>query len=219
MDYHKKFLKFLSFLQKRGLLYAIFGISIPSQKTWTIICIFWNFFPKTWTMISNLWNFFPFSKNMDYHMKILKFISLFQKRGLLYAIFGISFPSQKTWTIICIFWNFFQKTWTMISNLWNFFSFSNNMDYHMQFLKFLSLLQKCGLLDAIFGISFPSQKMWTIICNLWNCFRKTWNMISNLWNFFPFSKNVDYHMQFLKFISLFQKRGLLYAIFGISFPP
>src|SRR4051812_47953401 len=109
-------------------------------------------------MIRNLWNFIPFSKNVDYHKKFLKFLSFLQKRGLLYAIFGISFPSQNTWTIICIFWSFFQKTWTMISNLWNFFPFSNNMDYHMQFLKFLSLLQKCGLLDAIFGISFPSQK-------------------------------------------------------------
>src|SRR3954462_7527916 len=119
-------------------------------------------------MISNLWNFFPFSKNMDYHMQFLKFISLFQKRGLLYAIFGISFLSQKTWTIIFIFWNFFQKTWTMISNLWNFFPFSKNMYYQMQFLKFLSLLQKRELSDAIFGISFPSPKTWTILWNLWN---------------------------------------------------
>src|SRR4051812_29596994 len=125
---------------------------------WSIICIFWNFFPKTWTMIRKLWNFIPFSKNVDYHKQFLKFLSFLQKRGLLYAIFGISFPSQKMWTIICIFWNFFPKTWTMISNLWNFFPFSINMDYHMKFLKFLSFLQKHGLSDAIFGISSPSQK-------------------------------------------------------------
>src|SRR3954468_22721899 len=120
---------------------------------------------------------------MDYQKQFLKFLSFFQKRGLLYAIFGISFPSQNTWTIICIFWDFFQKTWTMISNLLNFFPISNNMDYHMQFLKFLSLLKKCGLLYAIYGIFFL----------------KTWNMISNLWNFFPFSKSMDYHKQFQKF--------------------
>src|SRR3954470_6872693 len=153
-----QFLEFLSLLQKRGLSFGIYGISFPfsinvdyhmhfleflspSQKMWTIICNLWNFFPKTWTMISNLWNFFPFSKNVDYHKKFLKFLSFLPKRGLLYAIFGISFPSQKMWTIICIFWNLFPKTWTMISNLWNFFPFSRNMDYHMQFLKFRSLLQ------------------------------------------------------------------------------
>src|SRR3954464_7268273 len=178
MDYQKLFQKFLSFLQKRGLLYAIFGISFPSQNTWTIICIFWNFFQKTWTMISSVWNFFPISNNMDYHMQFLKFLSLLQKRGLLDAIFGISFPSQKMWTIICNFWNFFRKTWNMISNLWNFFLFSKNMDYHKQSLKFLSLLQKRGVSYAISEISFPSPITWSIICNFWNCF--------------PFSKNVDY---------------------------
>src|SRR3954470_3048053 len=183
-----QFLKYLSLLQKHGLSSAIFGISFPSQKMWTILYNLWNFIPKTWIMIRNLWNFIPFSKNVDYHKQFLKFLSFLQKRGLLYAIFVISFPSQKTWTIICIFWNFFPKTWTMISNLWNFFPFSRNMDYNMQFLKFLSLLQKRGLLYAIFGISFPSQKTWTI---LWN-----------LWNFFP----------------LIQKCGLSYAFSDISFP-
>src|SRR3954471_5486737 len=129
-------------------------------------------------MISNLWNFFPFSKNVYYHKKFLKFLSFLQKRGLLYGIFGISIPSQKTWTIICIFWNFFPKTWTMISNLRNFFSFSNNMGYHMQFLKFLSLLQKRGLLDAIFGFSFHLQKR---------------GLSYGFYGIsFPFSINVDY---------------------------
>src|SRR3954463_12703604 len=211
------FQEILSLLQKRELSYAISEISFPSPKKWSIICNFLNFFPKTWTMINNLWNFFPFSKNVDYHKQFLKFVSFLQICGLFYAIFRISFLSHKTWTIICIFWNFFPKTWTMISNLWNFFLFSRNMDYHMQFLKFLSLLQKRGLLYAIFGISFPSQKTWTIICIFWNFFPKTWTMISNLWNLFPFSKNMDYHMQFLKFLSLLQKRGLSDAIFGISF--
>src|SRR4051812_26897477 len=152
-----QFLKFLSLLQKRGLSSAIFGISFPSQKMSTIICNLWNFFPKTRTMISNLWNFFPLSKNGDYHKQFLKFLSFIEKRGLLYAIFGIFFPSQKTWTIICIFWNFFPKTWTMISNLWNFFPFSKKMDYHMQFLKFLPHLQKSRLSFGIYGISFQKR--------------------------------------------------------------
>src|SRR3954466_870999 len=92
---------------------------------------------------------------------------------------------------------------TMICNLWNFFPFSKNVDYHKQFLKFLSLLTKCRLSYAIFGISSPSQKTWTIKCNFLN--------------FFPFSKNVYYHMKFLEFLSLLIKCGLLYAISRILF--
>src|SRR3954462_11058062 len=77
----------------------------------------------------------------------------------------------------------------------------------MQFLKSHSLQQKCGLSYviseflsllknlrlsyAVYGISYPSPK--------------TWNIILNLSNFFPFSKNVHYHVQFLKFLSVFQK--------------
>src|SRR3954463_3707144 len=91
-------------------------------------------------MISNLWNFFPFSKNMDYHMQFLKFLSLFQKRGLSYAISKISFPSPKTWSIIC--------------NFWNFFPFSKNVDYPLEFMEFL----------------YPSPKTWTIICIFLNFF-------------------------------------------------
>src|SRR4051812_25470720 len=102
------------------------------------------------TMICKLGNFFPFPQNVDYHKQVLKFLSLLQKRGLSYAIFGIAFPSQKTWTIICNFWNFFPKTQTMICNLWNLFPFSKNVDCHKQFQKFLSLLQKRGLSYAIF---------------------------------------------------------------------
>src|SRR3954471_4582403 len=89
-------------------------------------------------------NFFPLSKKVEYHMQfleflsflqkhglsyaILEFLSLLQKHGLSYAISRISFPSKKTWTIIC--------------NLWNFFAFSYNMESHMQYFDFLSLLQK-----------------------------------------------------------------------------
>src|SRR3954470_4779385 len=121
-----------------------------------------------------------------------------------YKVSRIPFPSPKTWTII--------------SNLWNFFLFFKNLDYHMQFQKFLSFL----------------QKTWTIICNLWNFFLfsknldyhmqvsripfpspKTWTIISNLWNFFLFFKKVDYHMQFSEFLSRLQKHGLSYAILGI----
>src|SRR3954469_22554628 len=98
-------------------------------------------------------------------MQFKKFLSLLQKRGLSYAISRISFSSPKTWTIICDFWNFFL--------------FSNNVDYHMQFLEFLSLLKKSGrfsllpkhgLSYAIFGISFSSPITSTIICSLRNFF-------------------------------------------------
>src|SRR4051812_10344721 len=68
-------------------------------------------------------------------------------------------------------------------------------------MKCLSLLQKHGLSYAISKICFPSPKTWTIIYNIWN--------------FFLFSKNMDNHMQFLKYLSLLQKRGLSYAIYGI----
>src|SRR3954470_22445597 len=70
-------------------------------------------------------------------------------------------------------------------------------------MEFLSPLQKYGLSDAIFGISFSSPKIWTIICNIIN--------------FYPFLKNVDYHMEFWKFLSLLQKRELSYASFKNSF--
>src|SRR3954469_9624032 len=70
-------------------------------------------------------------------------------------------------------------------------------------MEFLSLLQKRGLSYAVSGNSFSSSKMNTIICNFWN--------------FFLFSKNMDYHMQFLEFHSLLQERGLSYTISGISY--
>src|SRR4051812_25762521 len=106
-------------------------------------------------------------------MQFQEFLALLQKRGLSYAISRISFSSPKTLIIIC--------------NFWNIFPISKNMDYHMQFLEILSLLQKHGISYVINEISFPydSPKLWTIICNFKN--------------FFLFSKNVDYHMQFLEF--------------------
>src|SRR3954468_570659 len=97
-------------------------------------------------------DFIFFSKNMEYHMQFLKFICLFQKHGLSYAILGISIPSPNMWTIISIFWNFFPysinmdynmqvsripfhspKTWTIKCNLWNSFPFFKNVDYHIKF--------------------------------------------------------------------------------------
>src|SRR3954463_8793820 len=99
-------------------------------------------------------------------MQFLEFLSLFKKRGLSYAISRISFPSPKTWIIICNFENFYpfsknvdydmqfreflsllQKTWTIICEF--FFLFSKNVDYHMQFLEFLSVHQNRGLFYEI----------------------------------------------------------------------
>src|SRR3954467_1687616 len=91
----------------------------------------------------------------------------------------------------------------MICNFWNLFPISKKMNYHMQLLEYLSLLQKHGLSYEIFRISFPSSKIWTTICNIWN--------------FFPFSKNTDYHMQFLEFHYHIHS-GLSYAILEIHFP-
>src|SRR4051812_40231236 len=64
------------------------------------------------------------------------------------------------------------------------------MDYHMQFLEFRSLLLKHGLSYAIYEISLSSPKTWTIICNFLNIF--------------PFSKNMDHHKQYKKFLFLLQ---------------
>src|SRR3954467_12757091 len=133
MDYHMQFMEFLSLFKKRGLSYAISGISFASTKMWTIIC--------------NFWNFFPLSKNVDYHMQILKFFPFLLKRGLSYVIFGIFFPSPKTWTLICNFWNFFpfSKNLYIICSLWNLFSISKNMGYHMQYLEYFAHPLKRGL--------------------------------------------------------------------------
>src|SRR4051812_20676510 len=109
MVYHMQFLK----------------ISFPSQKTWTIICNLYNFYPfskKCGLSYAISTNFFPFSKNVNYTMQFLEFLSLLQKHGpsyvnfckflsrlqkhgLSYATFGIYFPSPKTWTIIHNFRN------------------------------------------------------------------------------------------------------------------
>src|SRR3954465_1407063 len=58
------------------------------------------------------------------------------------------------------------------------------MDYYMLSLEFLSLFKKDGLSYAISKVSIISSKTWTIVCNFWN--------------FFPFSINMDYHMQVLR---------------------
>src|SRR3954466_4125652 len=128
MVYHMQFMEFLSLFRKWGLSYAIYEISFPSPKTWTIIC--------------NLRNFFPFSKNVDYHMLFLEFLSLLKNRGLSYAIMEFLSLLQKrglsyAYSRISIF---SQKTLTIICNFWNSFPFFKNMDYHIQFLEFLSLL-------------------------------------------------------------------------------
>src|SRR3954466_9470840 len=86
--------------------------------------------------------------------------------------------------------------WTIICNVWIFFLFTKKEDYymefleyislllkygllcviskhvgyHMKFMEFLSLLQKRGLSYAISGISFSSPKTETVICNFLNFF-------------------------------------------------
>src|SRR3954470_18801488 len=150
MDYHMQFLEFLSFLQKRGLSYAISKISFLSPKTWTFICNFWNFFPFS-KNVDYYMHFLEFlSKNVDYDKQSMEFLSLLQKHGLSYGISKIAFPSPKTWTIRC--------------NFWNFFSFSKNVDYPLEFMEFFS----------------PSPKMWTIICIFWNFFPLPINMDNNM---------------------------------------
>src|SRR3954469_10269009 len=74
----------------------------------------------------------------------------------------------------------------------------------MQFLKFLSLLQKHGLSYAISEFSFSSPKTWTII--------------SNFWNFFLISINIDYNMQVSRNCFPSLARGLSYVSYGICFP-
>src|SRR4051812_35528038 len=122
---------------------------------------------------------------MVYHMQFVGFISLLQKHGLSYAISIISFSSLKTWIIICKFWNFFP--------------FSKNVDCYMQFLEFRSLLQKRGLSYVIYEISFSSEKPGQSYAIYEISFSppKTWSIKCNLSNLFPFSKKVDYHMEFL----------------------
>src|SRR3954468_2233794 len=110
-------MKFLSLLPKRGLSYAIYEIYFSFSKTWSVIC--------------NFWKLFTFSKNVDYYMQFLEFISL----------------SPKTLTIIC--------------DIYNFFPFAKNVDYHLKFMKILSLLRKRGPSYAISGTSITSPKTGT----------------------------------------------------------
>src|SRR3954462_5270815 len=115
----------------------------------------------------------------------MDFLSLLQKHGQSYAIFGISFLLQKYGLLyaISIISIPSQKTWTIICNFGNFFPFSINVNYNMQVSR----------------IPFSYPKSYTILCNLWN--------------FFLLLKNMDYHIQFLDFLSLFKKHRLSYAIF------
>src|SRR3954464_5663733 len=84
----------------------------------------------------------------------------------------------------------------------------------MQFMKFLSLLPKRGLSNAISAINSLLQKrgLSYAISRISFSSPETWTIICNFLNIFLFSKNMVYHMQFLEFISLLQKRGLSYAI-------
>src|SRR3954465_10710596 len=102
----------------------------------------------------------------------MDFLSLLQKYGL-YVIFEISFSFPKIWTIIC--------------NIIHFYPFPKNVNYHMQFWKFLSLLRKQEL-------SYASFK-----------------------NSFLLSKNLHYLVEFMEFLSLLQKHGLSYSVFKLSF--
>src|SRR4051812_32852418 len=128
---------------------------------------------------------------MDYHMQFMEFHSLLHKRRLLYVISEISILSPKMWTIICTFWNFFpffEKRGLSYAISTNIFSFSKKMDYHMQFIEFLSLFEK--MVHYLQFLKFLSllQK------------RRLSYAVST--TFFPFSK----------------KFGLSYAVYEISFP-
>src|SRR3954464_13245807 len=103
----------------------------------------------------------------------MEFLSPLQNYGLSDVISGISFSCPKIWTIIC--------------NINNFYPFPKNVDYHMQFWKFLPLLHKREL-------SYASFK-----------------------NSFLLSKNLHSLVEFMEFLSLLQKHGLSYSIFGLSF--
>src|SRR3954467_4352355 len=103
-------------------------------------------------------------------MQFLEFLSLLKKCGLSYAISEISFPSPKTWSIICNFWSFFPFTKNMDYYMQFMEFLSKNVDYDKNLMEFLSFLQKRGLSKAISKISFLSPKTWTFICNFWNFF-------------------------------------------------
>jgi len=161
MVYHMQFLDFLTLLQKRGLSYVISGISFPTPKMWTIICMLWIFFLFT----KNEYYYMQFleyislllkydllcaiSKHVGYHMKFMEYLSLLQKCGISYTIYGISIPPPKTWSVIC--------------NLWKFFPFSKKRGLSYAISEFLSLLKKHGLSNAISEISFTFPNTWTII--------------------------------------------------------
>src|SRR4051812_25405559 len=96
-----------------------------------------------WNIICNLSNFFPFSKNVHYHMQFLKFLSLYQKHVLSYSFMEFPyFPNERglSYVISGISISFQKRVLSYVIS--EFFLLSNKyVDYHMQFLVFLSLLQ------------------------------------------------------------------------------
>src|SRR3954470_6862052 len=105
MDFHMQLVEFICLLEKQGLSYAIYGICFPSPKSGIsyVICGIYFPSPKTWAIIYNIRNFWPFSKNVDYQMQFLKFLSILKKYGLSYAFSEKKFYYPKTWTTICNF--------------------------------------------------------------------------------------------------------------------
>src|SRR3954470_6330591 len=107
---------------------------------------------------------------MVYHMQFLDFLTLLKKRGLSYVISGISFPTAKMWTIICMLWYFFLFT----KNEYYYMQFleyislhlkygllcaiSKHVGYHMKFMEYLSLLHKCGISYKYLEFLFHLQK-------------------------------------------------------------
>src|SRR3954470_14614090 len=125
-------------------------------------------------------------------MHLIKFHSLFQNRGLSYAIFRISFPYPKTWFITC--------------NYCKVIPLIQKRGLSLQFVKFLSPLHKSGLLYAIFKNSFSFAK------------NKDCHMQFMEFLFSPISKSMDYHMQSLEFLSFLQICGLSYGNFRNFYP-
>src|SRR3954468_23282002 len=95
-------------------------------------------------------NFFP-SPNTCISYTIYGIFSLLKKRGLSYAISRFSFYSTKN-VVYHI-------------NIGNYLPLSKNVDYHLQFLEFLSLFQIIWEAVCNFLNFLPSPKMCTMICN------------------------------------------------------
>src|SRR3954469_69752 len=125
-------------------------------------------------------------------MKLIKFHSLLQNRGLSYAISRISYPYPKMWFTTC--------------NYCKVIPLLQKRGLSLQFVKFLSLLHKSGLLYAVFNNSFSFAKNE-------DCLMQFMEFL-----FSPITKSMDYHMQFLEFLSFLQKCGLSYGNFRNFYP-